>query len=165
MERAFEDALAKEGPIEERYRSDLMRIRDAYVTRLEGAAESTDDEDLKKRLIAQAGLAADLDAWIGSLAPEPQRVVRRSSGGVAGGFAGNWDIHSEGKVSRWIGHPDGRLEIIGQKWVASWIILEGGTLELRWAGKGKPYVLEREGEDWVGKSPFGHPVTLKPGDW
>ena len=165
MERAFEDALAKEGSIEERYRSDLMRIRDAYVTRLEGAAESTADKDLKKRLIAQAGQAADLDAWIGLLAPEPERVVKRRSGGVAGGFAGNWDIHSEGKVSRWIGHPDGRLEIVGQKWVASWIILEGGTLELRWAGKGKPYVLEREGEDWVGKSPFGHPVTLKPGDW
>lgn len=162
---AFTDCLAKEESIDERYRADLTRIRDAYVSRLQGAADEAADDDLKKRLLAQAERAGDLDSWIGLLSPEPERVVRRSSGGLAGGFTGNWDIHSEGKVKRWTAHPDGRMEIVGKDWEAFWEILEDGTLEVRWTGKKRPYKLTRDGEDWSGESPFGHPVTFKRGDW
>lgn len=161
---AFNDSLADEELIDTKHRTELNRIRGAYVTRLKGAADEISDQVLKERLLTQAEEAENLDEWIAILSPERERVVRRSSGGLAAAFAGNWDIHSEGKVSRWIAHPDGKLEIVDQKWEAFWVILAVGTLELRWTGK-KPYVMKRDGEEWVGKSPFGHPVTLKPGDW
>jgi hypothetical protein len=136
-----------------------------YATRLKGAADEAADDDLKKRMVAQTDKAGDLDAWIRLLAPEPERVVRRSTGGAAGGFAGKWELHSEGKVARWVAHPDGRMEIVGQTWEAFWEVVADGTLEVTWTGKKKPYVLTRDGEDWVGKSPFGHTVTLKRGNW
>ncbi len=161
---AFKDSLAEEESIDTKYRADLTRIGDAYMTRLKGAADEASEEDLKARLLAQAKEAEDLDEWIAALSPEPERVVRKSSGGLAGGFVGNWDVYADGPVARWVAHPDGRLEIVGQKWEAFWVILADGTLELRWTGK-KPYVMKRDGEDWVGKSPFGAPVTMKPGDW
>lgn len=163
MERAFDDALAKEDSIDERYLANLTRIRDAYVTRLQDAAEGTDDLDLKQRLIAQARRAADLDAWIALLAPEPERVVRSSSGG-AGSFVGKWEIHGSDKIQRWIAHPDGRLEVVGQKWEVTWVVLDDGTLEIRWPDK-KPYKLSRDEDGWVGTTSFGAPVTFKPGNW
>lgn len=160
----FKGSLSDEELIDTKHRADLTRIRDAYVTRLKSAATEASDGELKERLIAQAGEAEDLDEWIAALSPEPERVVRKSSGGLAGGFVGNWDVYADGPVARWTAHPDGRLEIVGQKWEAFWVILADGTLELRWTGK-KPYVMKSDGEDWVGKSPFGAPVTMKPGDW
>ena len=161
----FKNSLSDEESIDTKHRADLTRIRDAYVTRLKAAATEASEEDLKERLTAQAGEAEDLDEWIAALSPEPESEVRKSSGGLAGDFPGNWDIYADGNVSRWIAHKDGRLEIVGQKWIAEWVMIPDGTLELRWAGKDRPYVLKREGENWVGKSPFGAPVTLKPGDW
>lgn len=165
MTGAFKDSLAKEVSIDERYRADLTRIRDSYVTRLKGAADEAAEDDLKKRLLAQSERAADLDAWIVLLAPEPERVGRKSSVGLAGGFTGNWDIHTEGRVARWTAHTDGRMEIVGQRWEAFWEIVADGSLEVTWTGKKKPYILTRDGEDWVGKSPFGHAVTFKRGNW
>ena len=88
------------------------------------------------------------------------RVVKRSTGT----FVGNWDIHGNTGIERWIGHPGGRVEVVGEKWEAVWVVLEDGTLEVRWDGK-KPYIMKRDGDGWVGKASFGHPVTFKRGDW
>lgn len=162
---SLKDSPAKEESIDGKHLSELTRIRDAYVTRLKGAADETSDKGLKERLVAQAEEGGDLAGWIGSLTPEPDRVVRRSSGAVSGSFAGNWDIHSEGRVSRWTAHPNGRMEIIGQTWEAFWEVVDDGSLEVMWTGKKRPYKLTRDGEDWIGKSPFGHAVTLKRGNW
>jgi serine/threonine protein kinase len=168
MADAFKDSFAKEESIDEKYDADLTRIRDAYVTRLKAAAADASDGNMKKRLLAQSADAADLKAWIKLLAPEPERVVRRSSGGVVGaadgGFVGNWDIHSNGNIERWIGHRDGTVEVVGQKWDVIWVILDDGTLEIRWSDK-KPYIMKRDDEGWSGKASFGNPVKFTPGDW
>jgi hypothetical protein len=71
--------------------------------------------------------------------PEPNRrnwmITCGAAGGVVGaadgGFVGNWDIHSNGNIERWIGHPDGRVEVVGQKWDVIWVILDDGTLEIK----------------------------------
>lgn len=168
MTGAFKDSLAKEVSIDERYRADLTRIRAAYVSRLKDAADEAADEatedDLKKRLLAQAREAEDLDEWIAALSPEPERVVRKSSVGLAGGFTGNWDIHTEGRIERWIGHPDGKVEVVDRKWVGKWVIIEDGSLEIHWDGK-KPYKLKQVSGEWIGKASFGQDVTMKRGDW
>jgi serine/threonine protein kinase len=166
MSGAFKDGLAKEESIDERYRADLTRIRDAYVTRLKGATDEASDEELKDRLLVQAGEAEDLDEWIAALSPEPEpgRVVRKSSVGLADGFAGNWDIHTEGRIERWIGHPDGKVEVVDRKWVGQWVIIEDGSLEIHWDGK-KPYKLKQVSGEWIGKASFGQDVTMKRGDW
>jgi predicted Ser/Thr protein kinase/type IV secretory pathway VirB10-like protein len=165
LAETLEDARSKERAIAARYRSELTRIRDAYATRLEGAATETAGDDLKRRLLAQAEQAKDLDAWIALLSPEPEKAPRNSTGAFgSGGIVGKWDQHSEGKISRWIAHPDGRMEIVGEKWEVTWKILEDGTLEVEW-GKIRPYVYKRDGDGWTGKSTFGQDTTLKPGDW
>lgn len=165
LSRNFADARAKEASILEGHRSDLTRIRDAYVTRLEAAAAESSDDELKRRLVAQAEEAKDLEAWIALLSPEAAKVPRHSTGVFGtGGIVGNWDQHSERKISRWIAHPDGRMEIVGQKWEVTWEILEDGTLEVEW-GKKRLYVYKRDGDGWVGKSTFGQDTVLKPGDW
>ena len=164
MDTIFKGSLSDEELIDTKYRADLTRIRDAYVTRLKGAADEASDEDLKQRLTAQAKEAEDLDEWIAALSPEPERVVRKSSGGLAGGFAGKWEIHADNGIERWIAHPDGRLEVVGQKWEVAWAVLDDGTLEIRWPDK-KPYKMVRDDDGWVGKTSFGAPVSFKPGDW
>lgn len=162
MERAFTDARAKEDSIDERYRNDLTRIRDAYVTRLQGAADDSEDQDLKRRLIAQAERAEDMDSWIGLLAPEPERAIKKGVGGS--GFAGNWDSHSYNQSSRWIAHPDGRMEIVGKDWKVTWELLGDGTLIVNW-NKKAPYRYTLVGEEWVGENPHGGKATLTRGDW
>ncbi len=160
----FETSLSDEEAIDKKHLADLTRIRDAYVTRLRGAADEASEEDLKERLLAQTEEAEDLDKWISALSPEPERVVRNSSGGLAGGFVGKWDIDTGNEVERWIAHPDGRLEVVGQKWEVAWALLDNGTLEIRWPDK-KPYKMVRDDDGWVGKTSFGAPVTFKPGNW
>jgi hypothetical protein len=162
---AYSDAHANEKSIDEKHRSDLIRIRDAYVTRLKGAVTETSDEDLKRRLSAQADQAGDLDAWVRSLSPEAEREVKRNSAAFAGSFVGKWDIHSSDGITQWIAHSDGRVEIVGKDWVASWEMIEDGTLEVTWDGKPKPYRMTRDGKGWVGRSPFGRPVSFTPGEW
>jgi len=164
VETVFKGALSDEQLIDTKHRADLTRIRDAYVTRLKGGADEASDGDLKERLTAQAGEAEDLDEWIAALSPEPERVVRKSSGSLAGGFVGKWEILGQGNIERWIAHPDGRLEVVGQKWEVAWAVLDDDTLEIRWPDK-KPYKMVRDDEGWAGKTSFGAPVTFKPGDW
>jgi hypothetical protein len=158
---AFGDALAKEESIDVAYGADLTRIRDAYKTRLDGAAADASDENLRKQLLAQGERASDLEAWIELLAPEPKRAPKRKS---HFGFAGNWDNHSYNNTSRWIAHPDGKMEIVGEIWDVTWKLLNDGSLEVEW-GKKAPYRYTREGDDWVGTNPHGGKASLKPGDW
>lgn len=159
---AFKQSRTKEESIDVKHRADLTRIRDAYVTRLKTAGTETSEKDLQGRLLAQAQSASDLDVWIQLLSPEAkkEKVMKRSSES----FVGKWDVHSHDGVSRWIAHSGGKLEIVGKDWEAVWEVFEDGTLEVRWKGK-KPYIMKRDGVDWVGKAPFGQPVTFKPGDW
>ncbi len=154
----IEQPGSKEAAIDKAYLSALTQIRDGYVDRLEKAADDTFDAQLELRLLAQAERAKDLDAWIGLLSPEPERVPRKSI--LA--FAGNWDSPSGDKVTRWIAHADGRMEIVGKPWKAKWIILENGILEVRWSDKA-PYVYTRDGAGWISKAP--HLRKLTRGDW
>lgn len=165
VEKAFSDAHAKEESIDEKHDSDLMRIRDAYVTRLKGAATETSDEDLKRRLLAQADQAGDLDDWVDSLSPEAEREVKRSAAVFSGSFVGKWEMQTNDGVERWIAHSDGRLEIVGKTWEASWAMIEDGSVEVTWEDKPKPYQMKREGKGWVGLTSFGTPISLTPGDW
>jgi serine/threonine protein kinase len=163
---SIKQATVKEETIDSAHRSDLTRIRDAYVTRLKAAAE-TSDGDLKLQLLAQADEGGDLDGWIGLLSPEPKSVRKTFSGGGFGsgvGFAGKWTITHDAKNSHWIAHPDGRLEVVGQKWEVTWVIMENASLEIRFEDK-KPYKLTRDGDGWTGTTSFGKPTGLKRGDW
>jgi len=167
ISRDFELCLAKEESIDENHRSDLTRIRDAYLTRLDGAAADADNDELKRQLVAQAEHAKDLATWVELLSPEPEIEKKRSSGSFgAGGFPGKWVSHTPDSESQWIAHPDGRMEIVGRDWIATWKILEDGTLEVDW-GKKKPhsYTRDKNGIGWTGKTGFGHPASLTPGDW
>jgi serine/threonine protein kinase len=165
LTRDFEQARSKEAVIDKACLSALTRIRDAYVPRLEKAAAETSDAQLKPRLLAQSERAKDLDAWIGLLAPEPKWVPKKSSGAFGGGdFVGNWDHYSNGAASRRIAHRDGRMEIVGKDWKATWKILENGTLEIN-SGKIRPSILTRKGNGWTGKGPFGQDLSLTRGDW
>ncbi len=128
------------------------------VFKIEKAADDTFDAQLELRLLAQAERAEDLDVWVELLSPEPERVPRKSI--LA--FAGNWDSPSGDKVTRWIAHADGRMEIVGKPWKAKWIILENGILEVRWSDKA-PYVYTRDGAGWISKAP--HLRKLTRGDW
>jgi len=155
-------AHTKEDSIDAGHRSDLTRIRDAYVTRLKArAAAETADPTLKPRLLAQADQAADLDAWVQSLVPEPKWVPRRVS---AGGFAGKW-TSNDNRTNHWLAHPDGRLEVVGTTWDVHWVMLDDGSLEVRFADKKKPYKFTRDGDGWTGKTSFGQPASLTRGDW
>jgi hypothetical protein len=122
-------------------------------------------------MLAQAERAKDLDGWIKLLSPEPKRVSRKrndtfSSSKISGsdGFVGNWDHVSNGKASRNIAHADGRMEIVGKDWKATWKILEDGTLEVN-SGKIRPSIYTRDGDGWSGEGPFGQDITLKRGNW
>ncbi|MES2983435.1 MAG: serine/threonine-protein kinase [Verrucomicrobiota bacterium] len=161
---AFKQSLTKEESIDAKHFADLTKIRDAYVTRLKTAATETSEKEMQQRLLAQAEAANDLDAWTQSLSPEPRTKPEKLGKRSSGSFVGNWDVHESNAVHRWIAHPSGKLEIVGKDWEAVWEVLDDGTLEVRWTGK-KPYIMKRDGADWVGKAPFGSPVTFKPGDW
>lgn len=161
---AFEDSLAKEELIDGKHKADLTRIRDAYVNRLKNAAAESPDKDLKNRLLAQSAEAEDLKDWIQLLAPESEKVLRHTYGEEEGSFVGKWDVITEGGVERWIGHQDGRVEVVGEKWEVSWVIMDDDTLEVRWDGK-KPYKMTQDEEGWSGKTSFGHKVEFKRGDW
>jgi hypothetical protein len=53
------------------------------------------------------------------------------------------------------------------KWkgkTAKWNFTENGTLQIHWKDK-KPYILTRDGDGWSGKTSFGKPVSIKPGNW
>ncbi|MFT5904636.1 MAG: hypothetical protein ACI9E1_000221 [Cryomorphaceae bacterium] len=157
----IEQPGSKEAAIEKAYFSALKQIRDGYVVRLEKSAADTFDTQLELRLLSQAERAKDLDAWIGLLSPDSKMIPRKSS--LA--FVGNWDAYSSGKVSRRIAHPDGRMEIVSNKeWKVTWQIVKDGTLEVEW-GKGRPSILVRDGDGWTGKTPFGHAISFKRGDW
>jgi hypothetical protein len=151
---------SREEAIDEAYRSAIIVIRDAYATRLEKSAGETSDAQLKPRLLAQAERAADLDAWIGLLSPEPKRISKKNFDG----FVGNWDHSSNGEGSRRIAHPGGRFEIVGKDWKATWKIVKDGTLVVD-SGKIRPAIYTRDGEGWTGEGPFGQDITLKRGDW
>lgn len=158
----FKRALAKEHSIIDDHRADLARIRKAYVTRLEDAAAETSDEALVERLLAQAGRASDLNAWVGLLAPGNQQPT----GGPSRGFVGDWDRVTYGNEHRhWAAHPDGRLEVVDSPYENSsgvWEIREDGTLHVRFGQK--LYTFTRDGDGWTGKNPHGGRATLTPGD-
>jgi len=161
---AFSDAHAKEESIDEMHRSSLTRIRDAYVTRLKGAATATSEEELKRRLLAQAAQADDLDDWVQSLSPEPEKEKQKISAVFPGSFIGKWNMYSDNGSAQWIASSGGELEIVGVNWNASWEILNDGTLLVTYEDNPRPYRMKRDGEGWVGTSPFGSPVSLRPGD-
>jgi ketosteroid isomerase-like protein len=165
----FKDARSQEKTVDDAYLARIEVIRTAYITRLNTSAnETSDDDELKTRLIAQAETAKDLDAWVSLLSPEPKWVPVKSSGSFgASDFAGNWDQFSSdggGKTTRWIAHANGRMEIVDKDWDVTWKILEDGTLEVDWQKK-KPYVYRRDGDGWVGETTFGKYTTLKRGNW
>lgn len=161
--RDIDHARAKEEGIDEAYLSELTRIRDAYVGRIDKAAAETTEVELKPRLLAQAERAKDLDSWIGLLSPEPERVIKKST--VAfGGFLGHWDMESYNHVTRWIAHSDGTIEIVGEKREATWVILGNGTLEIRWRDK-DPYTFTRDGNGWTGTTAHGGKAELTRGNW
>ncbi len=166
LTRAFERALSKEQSIDANHRSELVIIRDAYETRLEGAAKDSSEDDLKKRLMAQAERASDLDAWISLLAPEAEveKTVLKSIGGGASSVVGNWDNTSYNNTTRWIAHPDGRMEIVGKDWEVTWVLQDDGTLIVDW-NKKAPYRYKLEGDRWVGTNPHDGEATLTRGDW
>ncbi len=151
---------SREAAIDKAYSSALTVIRDAYVSRLKKAAAETSDAQLKPRLLAQAGRAKDLDAWIGLLSPEPKRIPKKNTDS----FVGNWDKRSEGKITRWTARADGKLEVVGKDWDVKWKILGDGSLVIEW-GKIRPDTLTRDGAGWTGKSTFGQPMSLSRGDW
>jgi hypothetical protein len=163
------EAHAKEESIDELHRTNLGRIRDAYVRRLETAADESSDDGLKPRLLAQAGRAADLDEWVALLSPEPEATNQPGNFSfvATGGFVGHWDIETDNRT-QWIAEADGVVTINDGQWkgkTATWKILEDGTLEIHWPDKPRPYVLTKNGEGWIGKTSFGKPVTVTPGDW
>lgn len=169
LEAIFKEGHLKEEEIESKYLTDLERIRSAYISRLQEAATTTEDEELKPKLLAQAGKADDLDAWIEALSPEPEVERKRSAGSLAGagGFEGKWVIHTD-NVTQWIADSKGVVTINDGKWAgktAEWKILDNGTLEVHWADKPRPYVFEKDGAGWSGKTSFGKVARLEPGDW
>lgn len=167
IDRLFEHAHRKEVEIESGYLANLTRIRDAYVSRLAGAAGETSAEKLKQRLLAQAELANDIHAWVGLLTPEPEIERKRSSGGLGNSFAGRWDVKTD-NLTQWVADTNGLVTINDGQWkgkTANWTILEDGTLEIHWPDKPRPYILTRSGDGWTGKTSFGRFVAITPGDW
>ncbi len=161
----FKQSLASEATIDSTYNTDLTKIRDAYVSRLTTAAKDTSDAELKQRLTSQAALAKDLDPWINQLSPEPQWTRIKMKGIVSSdSFVGKWIEHSGGGQGKWIAHSDGRLEIFERNWVATWKIIEDGTLVVQFEGK-KPYEYTRKDDTWVGSSGSKPGALITPGDW
>lgn len=161
----FKQALVSEATIDTTYNTDLAKIRDAYVSRLTTAAKDTSDAELKQRLTSQAALAKDLEPWINQLSPEPQWTRIKMKGIVSSdSFVGKWIEHSGGGQGKWIAHSDGRLEIFDRDWIATWKIIEDGTLVVQFAGK-KPYEYTRKDDTWVGTSASKPGAIITPGDW
>lgn len=162
---AFRSALASETTINHSYNSDLIRIRDAYVSRLATAANKTSDAGLRKRLTAQAEPAKDLDLWINQLSPEPEwtRIIMK---GIVNSDSvlGKWIERSGGQEGKWIAHPDGRLEIVGRPWKATWKMNSDGVFVVEFEDK-KPYEYTRKGDIWVGSNEGRIGATLTRGDW
>ncbi len=155
-------ACAKEESIDTVHRADLTKIRDAYVTRLKaGAAAGSSDPELKRRLLAQADRASNLDAWIRLLSPEPERSPKKF---FAGGFAGKWSFGDTGIGGDWIAHLDGTMEIVYQTRRGTWEILEDGTLEVRFANREIPYTFTRDGAGWTGETSSGRLMSLTRAD-
>ncbi len=114
----FELASGKEKAIDSEYESSLKQIRDAYVKRLGDAAKGAAEEGLKKKLLAQAGRAEDLQAWVKLLAPGdenplgqiasldgmPDAASRVSSGPVEIGGPGTW--FGKATVLAWTALPE-----------------------------------------------------------
>ncbi len=165
LANSFEAARAKEASIQEGYSATLIRIRDAYVTRLQGAATETTQNELKSRLLAQAGSAKDLTVWVAQLSPETEKVSKKSVIVFgSGNFAGKWKQLSGGGSADliWIAHSDGGLEVEGKPWKGTWKIQDNGTLVVTWPDKPKPYIYNRDGNGWDGKTSFGTPSKLTP---
>ena len=161
----FRQALTSETAIDSAYKTDLTRIRDAYVSRLNTAAKEASDTELKQRLVAQAEQAKDMDAWINQLSPEPQWTRLKMKGTVSSSsVVGKWHENSSGKSEKWIAHSDGRLEIVDKPWKATWEIDAEGNLIIKWSDK-DPYVYTRKGNSWIGFSNNRKDATLTPGDF
>lgn len=160
---AYKTYYAKEETIDLNYRSDLTRIRDAYVSRLKGASDNASDKNLKARLDAQADEAVDLDQWIALLSPEPQKVTINSTGGAFGIFEGNWEVNTGESIERWTANSNGKIEVEDKEWLVSWEFLDDGTLQIIWEDK-QPFKLKRDGEGWSGETSGGGAVSLKPED-
>jgi len=162
---SFKTARAKEASILEGYSTALTRIRDAYVTRLQGAAKETAENELKSRLLAQAGSAKDLNTWVAQLSPEIEKVPKKSAIVFgSGNFAGKWNQSSDGGSADliWIVHSDGGVEVEGKPWKGTWKIEDDGTLVVTWPDKPRPYVYNRDGNGWDGKTSFGQASKLTP---
>jgi serine/threonine protein kinase len=165
LANSFKAARTKESSILEGYSTALTRIRDAYVTRLQGAATETVENELKSRLLAQAGSAKDLNTWVAQLSPETEKVPKKSAIVFgSGNFAGKWKQLSDGGSVDliWIAHSDGELEVEGKPWKGTWKIEDNGTLVVTWPDKPRPYVYNRDGNGWDGKTSFGQPSKLTP---
>ena len=165
--KLFDYAHTKEKEIEQTYLASLMRIRDAYVSRLNGAAGEASDDGLKRRLLAQADEAKSLEGWVALLSPEPEMSRSRLAGGSGKSFAGRWDVQTDNHT-QWLCDENGLVTINDGKWkgrTGNWKILEDGTLEVHWPDKVRPYVFTRDGKGWSGKTSFGKPATATPGNW
>jgi hypothetical protein len=161
----LKQAFDSETTIDAVYDSDLVRIRNAYVSRLTAAAGDASDADLKQRLTAQAALAKDLAPWINQISPEPKWERMKIKGMVSSdSFLGKWIEQSVGQERKWIAHSDGRLEIVDKPWLATWEITKDGTLYIKWDDK-DPYEYSRKGDIWVGSSDNRKTATLTRGDW
>ena len=162
VRKLIEHAQSKEETILSDYQQSLTTIRDAYVTRLKNAANETSEEDLEKRLIAQAERAEDLNMWIAALSPEPN-IEKKQLGGmfVSSSFIGSWKREMKNGIKDWIAHPDGRLEVVGEKHEGKWEMREDGTVTID-MNKPKLFYLNPTDEGWEGTSPYGNDLTLTP---
>jgi hypothetical protein len=92
--------------------------------------------------------------------------VKISGSFGAGDFVGKWDRYraaGRAKNYRWHAHANGRMEIVGKDWEATWRIIEDGTLLV--IDRKKPYIYKRDGDDWVGINVNGKNIRLKRGTW
>jgi serine/threonine protein kinase len=167
VDTVYQRAHGEQKTIESAHQTELVRIRDFYVPKLRKAAEETFDAQLRERLIDQAESASDVAAWVAKLAPEPEReaVVFRPANR---GFVGRWVV-SVDDVTQWIADENGLVTINDGPWkgkTANWKQMPDGTVEVHWPDKPRPYTLSSDGNGgWTGKTSFGKPVTIVPGNW
>ena len=167
VQTVYRRTHGEQSAIESAHQTELNRIRDFYVPKLRAAAEATTDEELKKRLIAQADSASDVPAWVAKLAPEPGREVVAFRP-VNRGFVGRWVVTVD-DVTQWIADENGVVTINDGQWkgkTANWKLLPDGTVEVLWPDKPRPYLLSSDGKGgWTGKTSFGKPCVVVPGNW
>lgn len=167
VQTVYQRTHGEQSTIESAHRVELNRIRDFYVPKLRAAAEETTDEELKKRLIAQADSASDVPAWVEKLAPEPERKVVAFRP-VNRGFVGRWVVTVD-DVTQWIADENGIVTINDGQWkgkTANWKLMPDGTVEVHWPDKPRPYILSSDGKGgWTGKTSFGKVLTVLPGNW